>query len=265
MPAVELTSLNNRVQSLLLFCSDPHDYIQQLEELLQLYSSKKAKLGEYIPFKTLLPQLNVPQLVIEKIYETFPTIAKRYPKNILPIVDALWEKESIEYKILAIHLLLNLPLSKKEEANQRLLVWTTSTDENILHQIILEQVSNTELVDSPTLRNFIEGILADEEHELRSLAFATLVDIINKKDFWDLPWVFELISPAIKNANLHSYKDLSMVTSALIEKSEIETASYYFELFQETRSERVGKFIRKILPLFNKENQDHLQRVLQIY
>jgi hypothetical protein len=259
MPAVELTSLNNRVQSLLLFCSDPHDYIKQLEELLQLYSSKKAKLGEYIPFKTLLPQLNVPQLVIEKIYETFPTIAKRYPKNILPIVDALWDKESIEYKILAIHLLLNLPLSKKEEANQRLLAWTTSTDESILHQIILEQVSNTELVDSPTLRNFIEEILADDEHELRSLAFATLVDIINKKDFWDLPWVFNLISPAI-----HNYKDLSMVTSALIEKSEIETVSFYFELYQGTRSERVGKFIRKILPLFTQDNQNHLQRVLRL-
>ena len=67
MPAVDLTVLNNRLQSLSLYRNNPETYVSKLEDLLSMYSSKKIQLGENIPLQTLLPRLNIPNLVLEKV------------------------------------------------------------------------------------------------------------------------------------------------------------------------------------------------------
>ncbi|RJQ43431.1 MAG: hypothetical protein C4545_03095 [Anaerolineaceae bacterium] len=263
MPAVELTVLNTRLQSLQLYRSDPQVYLHKLEDLLSLYSSEKTKLGENIPFKTLLPQMNVPDLVLQKITETFPALAQDYTENAIVILDALWEREELELKQLAINLLLCLPASKVDEISRRLPQWTTATDENILHQVILNQLPLFNIEITPSIRSFIEGILMTDDHELRKLAFRTLTKTIEQKNFSDLPWVFHLITPIIKEASLSTYGELNSVMAALIGKSEIETASFLCDIYTQSGSEKAKKYIRKITPLFNKDNQKYLIEVLQ--
>jgi hypothetical protein len=263
MPAVELTVLNSRLQSLQLYRSDPQVYLHKLEDLLNMYSSEKTKLGENTPIQTLLPRLNVPDLVLEKIVETFPTLAQDFTENAVTILDALWIREKLEFKLLALNLLLCLPTSKTDEISKRLPQWITSTDEEILHSVILTQIPFSRKETSPSMQLFIEKRINTDDPELRRLAFRILSKVIEQKYFSDLPWVFNLITPFIEKASIKTYGQLNPLMTALIKKSEIETAAFLCEMYIQTSSEKEKKYIRKITPLFTAENQKYLIEVLQ--
>lgn len=263
MPAVELTVLNNRLQSLQLYRSDSKVYLHKLEDLLNMYSSEKARLGENTPIQTLLPRLNVPDLVLEKIVETFPNLAQDFTENAVTILDALWVREELEFKLLAINLLLSLPASKTDEISRRLLQWITSTDEEILHSVILTQIPFSRRETSPSMQLFIERMINTDDPELRRLAFRTLSKVIEQKYFSDLPWVFNLITPFIEKASIKTYGQLNPLMTALMNKSEIETVAFLCEIYTHTTNDKAKKYIRKITPLFSAENQKYLTEVLQ--
>ncbi len=262
MPAVELTVLNSRLQPLQLYRSDPKVYLHKLEDLLGMYSSEKTKQGDNIPIHTLLPRINVPDLVLEKIVETFPTLAQDFTENAITILDALWVREELEFKLLALNLLLCLPSSKTDEINRRLPLWITSTDEEILHSVILTQIPFSRKETSPSMQLFIERMINTGDPELRRLAFRTLSKVIEQKKFFNLPWVFNLITPFVEEASIKSYGQLNPLMSALIKKSEIETAAFLCEMYIHTNSEKAKKYIRKITPFFTPENQKYLIEVL---
>jgi len=263
MPAVDLTVLNNRLQSLSLYRNNPETYVSKLEDLLSMYSSKKIQLGENIPLQTLLPRLNIPNLVLEKVIETFPALTHELPEKAIPILDALWNKEELEFKILAINLLLNLPSEKTDVINQKLPRWITSTDEEILHSIILDQFPFSHRATAKNLRLLIETIINSEERDLHTLAFRTLAKIVEQKHFSDLPWVFDLITPFIEKASVNNYGELNSIMNALIKKSEIETTAFLCDLYTHSTSLKAKKYIRKIIPLFKPENQTYLLQILQ--
>lgn len=263
MPAVELTVLNSRLQSLQLYRSDPQVYLHKLEDLLSMYSSEKAKLGENIPIQTLLPRINVPDLVLEKIVETFPALAHDFTEHAITVLDALWKREELEFKLLAINLLLCLPSSKTDEINRRLPQWITSTDEEILHRVILTQIPFSRKETSPSMQLFIERMINTDDPELKKLAFRALSKVMEQKYFSDLPWVFNLVTPFIEKASIKIYGQLNPLMVALIKKSEIETVAFLCEIYAHTTSEKAKKYIRKITPLFTAENQKYLMEVLQ--
>jgi len=263
MPAVDLTALNNRIQSMSLYRNNPETYIDKLEDLFGMYSSKEIQLGENIPIQTLLPRLNVPNLVIEKVIETFPALASELPENALTILDALWDKEELEFKILAINLLLNLPSEMTDAINQRLPQWITSTDEELLHTVILTQFPFSHPATAKNLRLFIDNLFHSEATDLRGLAFRILAKVIEQNYFSDLPWVFNLITPFLEKASINTYRELNTVMNTLIKKSEIETTSFLCDLYTQSASPKARKYIRKIIPLFSVENQTYLLQVLQ--
>ena len=263
MSAVDLSILNNRIQSLQLYRSDPEIYLHKLEDLLNLYSTEKIKLGETIALQTLLPQKNVPNLVLEKVVETFPSLTQDFPENVIFIIDLLWKREELEFKLLAIRLLLCLPAERTDEISKRLPQWIASTDEEILHQAILTQLPLSHKNTSPNIQSFIERLIQTEDAELRRLAFCTLARVIEQKYFFDLPWVFSLLTPFLEDASIKTYGMLNPVITVLIKKSEIEAVSFFHDIYCHTGSLKAKKYIRKITPLFTPENQKYLIEVLQ--
>jgi len=263
MPAVELTSLNTRIQSLQLYRDDPSVYLVKLEDLLALYASEKVKQGENVPIKTLLRQMHIPDLVLQKIIDTFPALAHDLPKNAILILDELWNREELEYKILAIHLLTNLPDSYSGEINQRLLQWTITADDVILHKVILDQFSKFDIVNSDAVRHFIEEMIQTEQLDLRRMAYAVMANVIQQSTFSDLPWAFKLVTPIVCNASLNMYRELNLIFDAFIQKSEIETTAYLAELYSQTECEKARKYIRKVIPRFSSDNQAYLRKIIQ--
>jgi len=263
MPAVELTSLNTRIQSLQLYRNDPRVYLTKLEDLLALYASDKVKQGENVPIKTLLPQMHIPDLVLQKIIDTFPTLANTMPDNALVIMDTLWGRAQLEYKILAIHLLADLPASHSDEISKRLPQWTITTDDVILHNVILDQLTKFDIVNSTPIRPFIEEMLHAETLDLRRMAYAALANMIQQNSFTDLPWAFNLVTPILCNASLNIYRELNLIFDAFIQKSEVETTAYLAELYIQSGSEKAKKYIRKIIPRFSSDNQTFLINITQ--
>ncbi|HOJ01257.1 MAG TPA: DNA alkylation repair protein [Anaerolineaceae bacterium] len=262
MPAVDLTVLNSRLQSLQLFRSDARIYLQKLEDLLSMYSSEKTKLGETTPFQTLLRRLYVPDLVLEKIIETFPALTHDFLENAIDLLDTLWDREELEYKILAVNLLLCLPVEKREEISKRLLQWVSSTDEELLHSVVLAQLPFSHKENSTSIQTFIEHLMHMDDPEMRKLAFHILARVIEQKHFSDLPWVFNILAPFIEAASLQTYGQLNPVMTALIRKSEIETIAFLYEICTHANSTKARKYVRKIIHFFTPENQKYLIEVL---
>jgi len=265
MPAVDLTLLNTRVQSLQLFRSDPRVYLAKLDDLLALYTTERVKLGENVPIQTLLPQMHIPDLVLHKVIETFPSLAAENPENALYILDTLWAREYLEYKQLAIYLLMNLSTSKIEELGKRLPRWTTDTDEEILHKTILDLLAQSEFESINSLRSYIEGILTSQDYALRRLGFQSLANMIDQKNFNDLPWVFRILTPLLNETSLTMVRELSLVIASLIKKSEVETTAFLCDIYQRPGNAKARKFIRKIIPLFSMEKQKILNQVVAQY
>jgi len=263
MTAVDLSILNSRIRALQLFWNTPDSYISKLEDLLNMYSAEKNRLGESVVPQTLLPQKNVPSIVLEKIVETFPVLTQEFTENAMIILDSLWKKDKLEYKLLAINLLLCLPPNKTNEINKRLPQWIASLDEDFLQDTLLAHLPLYSQKNTVSAQYFIERLISLEDENLSKLAFKSLTTIIEQKEFYDLPWVFRFITPFIEEASLRYYRVLNSVISALIKKSEIETTAFLCDLYRQTQSRKAKKFIHKTTPLFSSENQAFLNEIFK--
>jgi len=69
----------------------------------------------------------------------------------------------------------------------------------------------------------------------------------------------------IKKSSLSLVRELSQVIIALIKKSEIETAAFLCDIYQQSNNEKARKFIRKVTPLFSTEKQIILNQIIAQY
>ena len=98
MPAVDLVRLRYQITELVSLINDPKSFLQKFHDLRNCIIVDTQKWQD-IPSKPLTKSYKVPQQIIKQIEYKLADQIKTTPQVILDLTDALWQDETLEFKI----------------------------------------------------------------------------------------------------------------------------------------------------------------------
>ena len=108
MPSVQIERLRPQINAIVTQYENSEMFTRSLISLLKSYSSEIDRSPSQITAYSLIPRLNVPQVVLNQLEISLKHLARTYPSQTKIIIEKLWEQEYFELKKIALILLSNL-------------------------------------------------------------------------------------------------------------------------------------------------------------
>jgi len=266
MPAIQPARLKTQVERLVEDFHQPSDFGRIANELLNLYADRTQRPGQSEAGRSLLPTYNTPQPVLQQIMLSVRSHAASDPAAAMACCEALWTYPVAEPRLLAAHLLGTLPVD--DEAGlavlDRVEKWSREIpDDNLQARIILTGFqrlgSENPRIAFDLVKNLLQiGRLADYR-----IAVNMLQALVQTAGSENLPLVFNLAFPVIRNPNAKSKPQILALMTSLAHKSPKESAYIFEQALQASSGPDSQWLVRQVLDEFPPDLADRLRKQTQ--
>ena len=264
MPAIQPAKLKIQIAELIGIYHQPDKFLTQLTDFLELYSDRTRRQGVVVTSSSLLNSLGIPKPVLHNLHNNLINIAEENPETTLVICDSLWEKPYIEFRLIAAQLLGCLPSSNKNQVLDRINKWKSGEFDDMLARIILEKGLFTLIKDIPDeLISISENWIISNDPKEKQFGVLLLEILVKNENFYNLPLVFRLINPLIRNSPQETRFLIPSFISTLIAKDPQETAYILKSALQASENRDISWIIRKTIAKFPKDIQLSLREALR--
>jgi hypothetical protein len=261
MPAVQLAQLKRQIDKLIWNFTRPREFIKSLHDLMEFYSNR----GTYRAGRTVHPlrQINTyytSPIIMREILKELKRQAVENPDAALILADALWEEDFTEFRQLASYLLGLVPVSPPEPTLQRLNLWIQASDQAFPHSDLLDLGTvrlRREAV--PVYLELIGEWVSSSSTAINKMGLESLISLVKDEQFVDLPKVFSLVSPMIRNVPPPLQGELRQLMITLINRSPSETSYFLRQIVLLSPHSDTKRLLRKVLD----ELPDHLRGKLR--
>ena len=265
MPSVQLERLRPQVNAIVTQYENSDVFCKSLIALLRTYSSDVDPSFYKITSYSILPTLNVPQVVLNQLEIAFKHLSQKYPIQTKATARVLWGQNIFETKQIALFLLANLPTDEIEFFITMIDKWVDADIEMPIINHILETIStNAEISNDPRWINLIESWVNSSEIRLQKIGISALTYQIELDGNNNLPKIFRLIEPIFSKPNVSINSDLLNLVESLVNASEPETAAFLIHLAAIYPNPEISSFLRKCLPKFNAYFSSEIKKALKI-
>lgn len=233
MAVIQLSQLLQEVQQLSEHFEDPHKYLKQLERLLEAYASRVHRQGRVKGTRPVLFSYEAPQPVLRRLEMELAQQAAGRPAAALVLIDALWQRRTIETRQLAIRLLgaASLPAA---EVTRRLQAWAEENREELLaSELQTRGVRRLSVEDPDELLAFASRLLAGGEARQQGLALGGLQTLLAAGGFSRLPALFALLAPLCQDPPRKLQPFLAELLGTLAKHTPKETAFFLRQVLTE--------------------------------
>ena len=262
MPAIHLERLSEKVDDLVLSYNIPEDFVRKLHDLLSFYADRTYRSGQDISTHSLLPLYKTPPQINQEILHRLNNKAQNAPMLLLNLCDALWLENNFESKLLACELVSLIPTDYAETVFIVTSNWLIQSSNIYLQKAIIEkslyQIRKQKGEEFLTTFTFFIQSPNIAENKIGLLALKT---VLNDEAFINLPRLFQILTPMMRNFPEEITMDVSFVIELLIIKSPLETLHFLSQTYSVNPSIRFQAIIRKVIPQFSETHQ-HTLRVL---
>jgi hypothetical protein len=151
----------------------------------------------------------------------------------------------------------------QNEFLRRVESWLSVDLEEVLIKDLLAAVdANPAVLQNKKWLDLIKTWLDSKDSNVVKLGLQALNGTLSRK-YNNLPAIFSLLTPMVRNSKLVVQKELINVIQALIRLSEAETASFLIMIGQLYSEDYILKFLRKCIPLFDNYYQNILRNALR--
>ncbi len=253
MPSVQLERLRPQINAIVTQYEHSEIFTRSLISLLKSYGGDIDSSPSQIYAHSLIPRLNVPQVVLNQLEISLKHLACTYPSQTKSIVEKLWEQQYFEIKKIALILLSNFPTQEKDFYFKKTSKWVDADIEEPLIDVILENaIKNKDIFSSEQWLNLIKEWLYSKKNRFRKIGLAAVSDLINADTYHNLPAIFHLVEPMLSEPHISINKDLITLIHSLIKASQPETAAFLIHLSIMHPKPDIYSLIRKCLPFFNQ-------------
>ena len=265
MPAVELSRLRLQIQQLILIIDQPYEFSRRLRDLYDLYGNHAYRAGQTVLRQSLLPSYHVPHLVTRQLELELSKISRAQPRQILPLLDVLWNESHLEPRLLAAALLGALPVSEwGDVVVQKLRQWGRPEENLRVFNLLIENGAVQILREAPQrLVDLIEEWLNSALPAQQAVGLRALLPLINNRDYQNLPAIFRLLSPVTQRVTPALQTDLQIALQALIQRSPVETAYFLRQVLSLSESQGTARLVRRCLASFPPAQQISLRAALE--
>jgi hypothetical protein len=260
MPSIQLGRLQQEAAQLSEHFADPESFLKELERMLETYADHIHRQGRVKGLLPVLFSFEVPQPVLKRLELEMALQARQQPQAALSIADALWERRTIETRLLAIRLLGVTP-APAGELTQRLEAWAEENREEVLAAELQTRALGYLLETDPdAVLLFAKTLLATSDRR-QTLALGLLHTLLIRSSFANLPALFLLLTEISQDPPKKLRPALADLLSALAERSPKEATYFLQQRLAESPSEGTRWVARQVLRLLPAEAQAELREM----
>jgi hypothetical protein len=241
----------------------PDTFIREFHRLLERYADRTHRTGQAGEPTSILPSYNVPPPVMRQIFRDLKTIAQNNREESLLLCDKLWSQAHFELRTLAAFLLGQIPIDPPEPITRRLTAWTDETlDERMVNVLLnygLERMRNESQGQIYTLA---ENWLTTANKNKYQLGIRVLVPLIDHPTAEDIPMIFRLTTPLIRQADIEVRPDVLILWRRLAQSIPQETAYHLQQNLKAPDNPDTGWYVRRLIKHFPAGMQKSLRDTL---
>jgi len=261
MAIIQIPHLRSQINAIAAHFDDSGKFISALKSLLNIYSNNKHLPLLLVNSPQELHYYDLAEVVVAELESAFIGLSRNHPLEAIDIADRLWKEPVFELKNLAIILVSHLGDNYGEFFVQRMDEWINEDlDEKLLNEILIESEHMPFLVTSQKWLDLINNWLNSSSRKMVRNGLKALGQLISRKGFQDMPFVFGLMFPIYSQSDFALQKNLIDFTRLMAEKSQSETASFLISLGEIYPDKQVKAFIRRCLPFFDDFFQKEIKR-----
>jgi len=262
MPAIDLARLKKQTAHLADLFDQPTAFLREHREILDHYVNRSLRSLGVAP-SSVLPTYRTPTVVLRQIETELSPIVAKQPIQSLELADALWDEGWLETRLLAAFLLGRIP-PQEERLLARLTAWTQAVRDPSVRAALLTTSLTRLRKETPDLfLVLVKEWLHPARKKMWSNGIQALVPLIASPEFDNLPPIFEIISPILKDAPAALQFDTQELLSALYKKSPDETIYFIQQVLKGTKSQLPVISLRRMLPDLPQELQASLREILR--
>ena len=259
MPAVNPTRLRFQVEALMSDYSDPAAFHLALNNLFELYANRALRFGDSTGLRPMIPLYHLPAPVGRQLEVDLERVVNANPEPALPLADELWQDPHYETKLVAIMLLGFYPLSDPQPILGRLNLWLKpNLDLSLLPKLFSNGTRQLQK-DFPAIwENYLETFLRSDDPEKVAVGFLGLAEGLSDPQFQNLPALFRLISPFVRNPQPETTRELAHLLRALAGVSPTETSYFLRQILSVSDMPEIKRLVNDSLPGFPPEYRNDL-------
>ena len=262
MPAIDLARLKTQAARLSEKFGEPEAFVHDLNDLLDYYSNRTIRAAQ-IAQRLSVPTYRTPGPVLRQIKNELAALAEPHPTEAAALTKALWEAGSLESRLLAAHLLGNIPAAEAIPVLTRLPLWLgQSTDKEIRAALLTEALARVRWENPEAFFILLDSWLGSPRPALQIWGLRGLIPLLKDPHFENLPAVFRILRPAVEVAGPATQLDLQACLAALEQVSLTETLAFLRTILEDSPSLVLLRTMRYILPVFSPKMQTALREIL---
>jgi hypothetical protein len=266
MPAIQLSRLKAETASLGQKFDYPIDFLHQLRDLLEAHANLVYRSGQTVHPVKKLRVLHIPPLVLDQIESDLRHLCRKNPESALILIDALWESNTLEERLIATGFIGQLPLDYSDKVVQRIKAWSQPGCEETVLIAILNDASFELRQEAQELwLDIIHDWLESSTLLYQKLGLKSLLPLLNDDKFVNLPLIFRLIDPVIRIAPSTLQVEIQSVLAAFALRAP-EEIGYYLQriiLTEPELSPETAHLMRRTIPNLPEGTQTSLRELLK--
>lgn len=260
MPAVNPVRLRFQIEELMSFFSDPAAFHLRLKTLFELYANRALRFGSETGIRPLIPMYHLPAPVLRQLRIDLSRLVPNDPAGAQALVDELWEDEYYEIKQTAIMILSLLPMDSPEPILDRHREWLgQDLDPMLISDIFSTGMHQLQEKFPAAWEDFINTFLQSRDPEKTALGIRGLTEGLRNPKFQNLPAVFRLVSPFIREPEPELIRDLVHIIEILAQRSPTETGFFLRQTLSLSESPATQRIIKQSLNFFPPDIQADLK------
>lgn len=263
MPAIQLARLRSEVAQLISYADHHGRFIQQLNIFLERYANRAQRPGE-IGSRPILPTFNVPAPVLRQVKRELTIYISQNPDNANELINQLWHQKNFECRLLAVFLLGVVDLSPSTGLYERIKTYfLDNEDVGIAAALIDDSLSKLISMDLQMGENQIYQWLLTKSVRIKILGLRSLGLLLKIPSFQDMPWLFSVTSPYIRQSS----PELRPYTLRLLQQLARQYPQELIYVFQDNlqfpEHTDTKWFIRNCQREFSPDYHPQLRKILQ--
>ena len=264
MPAIQLARLKIQSANLAKSFANPGTFVGGLHELLDFYADRTRRPGQAGKPPPLHFAYNVPTPVLRWVLKELTPLVKDNPQAGFTLCDALWAESYFEFRLLAASLLGEIRPSAPNDCLKRVDKWTTpQTEDRLINVVVKEGLEYLRQNYPDQYMNQVEIWLNSKEIHNKKLGLRAMSALIAAQDFENLPALYRILAPQIREVPGKLKPDMLDTIKALAQRFPNEVA-FFLKQNLEIKTDNPGTswLIRNSLRYFPNNIQTSLRTAL---
>ncbi len=261
MPAIDPARLRRQSADLAEWFGRPERFLYELEALLEFYADRTQRRRSEDTQKTapLLKHHNLPAPALARVLAELEPRAARQPEAALALADVLWARPVFETRLLACRLLGNLPTDTASLVLERIQSWgRVNEEETLIPALASDALVRLRLEAPDVFFDQVQAWLESEALREQRLGVRALRALLEETGFSNLPRLYQLLTPRVRQHNTRLRPSLVRLLAALARASAPETAYFLRELLADGNPQ-VAWLVRNSLEFFPPEHAQTLK------